>query len=68
MDLGISLIVVINVLNSFIFWTMTTDDAINRVASRVNSTSGYYPNVEELFVAMNNDVDYKALTGKLTKD
>ena len=47
---------------------MTTDDVSNRVASRVNSTSGYYPSVEELLVALNNDVDYKALTGKLTKD
>ena len=47
---------------------MTTDDASKRVASRINSTSGYYPIVEELLDAMNNDVDYKALTGKLTKD
>ena len=38
------------------------------MASRVNSNSGYYPSVEELLVAMNNDVDYKTLTGKLTKD
>ena len=47
---------------------MTTDDASNRVASRVNSTSGYYPSVEELLVEMNNDVDCKAVTRKLTKD
>ena len=47
---------------------MTTDDASNCVDSINNSTSGYYPSVEELLVAMKNDVDYRAFTGKLTKD
>ena len=47
---------------------MTTDDESDLKASRINSTSGYYPSMEEQLLAMKNDVDYKAFTGKLTKD
>ena len=47
---------------------MMNDETGSRGGPRTNSTSNYYPTVDELLGALSNDAEYKALTGKLNKE